>query len=270
MKKTLFGTGLILALAVSAFAQDGKFKKDPNQVENKEAGASGNSQEPVREPDDSMDNLNFESGTNLEAKLLSTLDAKKAAVGDEVVLETTKSVKQDGEVILPRGSKLIGRITEVKRKSKDDKSSRIGIVFEQLQNEAFTVPVSASIVSIANAASSLSAGDLFSSDMSGSSRTSTRTSGSSSGGGGLLGGATGAVGGVLNSTAGTVGGVTNTVGSTARGTAGTLVRTVDGIQIMQSGSASAGGTSTLSMENKNLRLNKGTRFQLQLNESVGQ
>lgn len=261
MKNILIGSALVLALAAAAAGQDQKFKKDPNSIEEERPKTTAGE---VTEPEANL----IEAGTNLEAKLLSTLDVKKANVGDEVILKTTKTLKQDGEVIVPKGTRLFGRVTEVATESAGNGVSRIGIVFDRLQNDDISAPFSASIISIANAGNRVSAGDLFSSDSSGSAGGRTTVSRGSSGGGGLLGGATGAVGGVLNTTTRTVGGVTNTVGNTVGTTGGSVLRTVNGIQISQSAHGSADGSTTLSAEGKDLRLRKGTRFVLQTDGSV--
>ena len=194
--------------------------------------------------------------------LQSTLDVKKAQVGDEVVMKTTKSIKQNGETIVPKGTNLIGRVTEVQQKSKNNGASKIGMIFDRIEGKNLDAPISASIVSILNTGAKTNIADTFDSDISGSSSTSGRTSSSS--GGGLLGGVASTVGGVANTATQTVGGVTNTVGSTTQ----TLGRTVNGIQISKSLSGSAQSSSTLSSQDKNLRFEKGATFQLQLNGSV--
>jgi hypothetical protein len=83
------------------------------------------------------------------------------------------------------------------------------------------------------------------------------------------------VGSVVNSTTSTVGsvvgGTTAAVGSTVESTtsAGTGVRrSLGGIQISQSSNASVEGSSVLSLQGGNLRLEKGTNFNLVLTESA--
>ena len=180
---------------------------------------------------------------------------------------------QNGEVIAPKGSKLVGHITEVKQKTKDNATSRIGMVFDRLQGKDLDVPINASIVSVVTAQVNAAAGDLFATDLSGSSQTSGRaSSGGRSSGGGLLGGVGSTVGGVVNTTTSTVGQVagtaTNTVGSTVGQTTGTLGRTVNGLQISQSASGSASSSSTISAQGKDVKIEKGATFQLRLDGSV--
>lgn len=272
MKKILIAINLILISTALVAGQNPKFKKDSNNLSDEDAPRAANNQASDSEKKASDDEKDGEkmlvrSGTVLDAKLLSSLNTKNAEVGDEVVLKVTKSIKQDGEVLVPKGTKLIGRVTDVKRRTKNDKSSKLSMVFDRLQNKNLSAPINASIVSIAGAAGNLQAGDMFGSRASGRSSTSGNASGGS-GGGGLLGGATSTAGSVLGATTGTVGGVSDTVGGTVHGTRPAVGRTLNGIRLTQSLNVNAEGSSTLSAESNNIKLNKGTRFRLQLNESV--
>jgi len=213
---------------------------------------------------------------SVAAQLQGSIDVKKAKVGDEVVLKTTKAVKQNGETVIPKGANLVGRITEVKQRSKDNSMSKIGMVFDRIQGKNLDASITASIMSITNVQAVSSVGDSFGSDITGSSQSSGSVNRGGSGGGGLLGGVGSSVGGVVNSTTQTASGVlntaTNTVGSvagTATQTAGTLGRTVNGIQISNSASGSANGSTTLSSPNKNLKLEKGLMFQMQVDKQAG-
>lgn len=268
MKKTYFLIGLVLMFAFAAFGQQTN-KNASSSVSGKangDASAVGTAAGPA--------GSTIAAGTNLEAQLESMVDVKKSKVGDQVVLKTTKAIKQNGETIVPKGSKLIGRITEVKQKTKDNATSRIGMVFDRLQGKELDMPINASIVSVATAQVNAAAGDLFATDIAGSSSTSGRASsgGRSSGGGGLLGGVGSTVGGVVNTTTSTVGQVagtaTNTIGSTVGQTTGTLGRTVNGLQISQSASGSASSSSTISAQGKDVKIEKGATFNLRLDGSV--
>lgn len=72
-----------------------------------------------------------------------------------------------------------------------------------------------------------------------------------------MGGTTSAVGTTVDST-------TNAVGNTATG----VSRSLDGIQISQSSNASVEGSSVLSLQGGNLRLEKGTNFDLVLTQTA--
>lgn len=264
MKKTYFLIGFIAALSLSTFAQKQKTQPvdDPKPRSEAASGKRSNG-------GDSAGSM-LQAGTNLEAQLQSMVDVKKSKVGDEVVLKTTKTIKQNGEVIVPKGSQLIGRITEIKQKTKDNATSKVGMVFDRIQGKNLDMPINASIISVATAQVSAAAGDLFAGDVSGGSSTSGGASsgGRSTGGNGLLGGVGSTVGGVVNTTTSTVGSVAGTATNTVGQTTGTLGRTVNGLQISQSASGSASSSSTISAQGKDVKIEKGATFQLRLDGSV--
>ena len=111
--KGIFLTFLGLVLSVVAIGQ----------TANSSASGSARSQNNV-----SKENgvINIASGTEITGELQNTLDVDKAKVGDQVVLKTKKAIKQNGEVVIDKGSKLIGRVTGVKERAKGEATSRIG------------------------------------------------------------------------------------------------------------------------------------------------
>jgi hypothetical protein len=210
------------------------------------------------------DVINLESGTRLTAELQKEIDVRKAKVGDEVVLKTTQAVKSKNRTIVAKGARLLGRVTEVAQKS-DNGASRVGILFDRLEHGSLAVPIAATITSLTSAAARtrVNNDDIFASDAGASARSTTSAS-SSGNSGGLLGG----VGGVVNSTTSAVGttvnSTTNAVGNVASG----VSRPLAGIQISQSSNTSVQGESVLSLQGGNLRLDKGTRFNLVLTQSA--
>lgn len=259
MKKVICGLNLILLLSIFCFAQ----KQKANPVGSEESETQSGQTKRNGNKNRNGGNSILKAGTNLEAELQKTLDVKNAAVGDAVILKVRKEIKQDGEIIVPKGARLIGRVTEVREQTKNNAVSKLGVIFDRIEAKNLDAPISATIVSITNVSSSAAVEDVFSSGMSGGSNTSGRVSGAGSGGG-LLGGATNAVGGVVNTAGSTVGNVTGTAGQTLGGATQTLGRTVNGIQISQTADASVNGAATISAVNKNLRIEKGTTFRLQL------
>ncbi len=259
MKNLVFGLSLILALTSFAGAQTAS--STASTAASNAASVTKNG-----------DKASIVAGTQIATELQSSLDTEKAKVGDEVVLKTKQAIKQNGQVVVAKGSKLIGRVTEVQKKAKDSAGSKVSVLFDTLQQKGASIPISATIVSITKVAAALSADDTANTDFSGS--TSTRTTASSSSGG-LLNGVGNTVGGVANTATSTVGGVANTavgtLGSVAE-TAGSTTRTIGsniaGLQISQSTDASANGSSTLSLNRGNLKLEKGTTFNLALSESA--
>jgi hypothetical protein len=211
--------------------------------------------------------LNIASGTHLAAELQNTLDVSKARVGDEVVLKTTEALKSNGQTVVRKGARLLGRVTDVQRSARGSAESHVTLLFDRLESGSLAAPVTATITSVTQASTRARADErgLESDSRAG---TSTRTETRSSGGGGLLGGTVGAVGGVVSTTTGVAGDVAGGVADTTGRTVGSVGRTLGQVRVTQSADASVEGASTLSLTGGNLRLEKGTTFHLSLSESA--
>ena len=240
-------------------------------------------------------------GTTMNAVLTKRVDCKKNKPGDTVTGKTTENTNSDGEVVIPKGSKLVGHVTEAKARGKGESESSLGIVFDKaILKNGQEVPLNASIQALA-AAETMASGSLEAPDLAGSGLGSASSSGSarSSGGGGLVGGgvastAGGAVGGVTNTAAnvggtasGTVGSTVNaagsttsTLGSTSRGAVGGLnaagqltsnsqgVFGLNGLNLNAAGSNSTQG-SLITSTGRNVHLDSGTRMLLAAQGQVG-
>jgi phenylpyruvate tautomerase PptA (4-oxalocrotonate tautomerase family) len=205
--------------------------------------------------------LDIASGTRLTAELQGTLDTSRARVGDRVVLKTTEAIKANGETVVKKGARLVGRVSDVQRRAKGAAGSSVTVVFDRLENGPLSAPVSLTVDSVTQAAARGRAGnDDFGADASAGSRASARTSGGASSGG-LLGGVTDTVGSAVG---GVAGATSDTVGGTVRGVGNTLGQ----VRVTQSTGATAEGGSTLSLSGGNLRLDKGTTFRLTFSQSV--
>jgi len=291
MNKIYLILALILSLSVAGAAQ--QQKRSGSSSVNGSASGSGSASSKTnvsRKKGNNGRTLSLDSATSIAGELQSTLDAKHAQVGDQVILKTTKAIKQNGETIIPKGSNLIGHVTEVQQRTKGNAMSKPGLVFDRVEGKNLSADIAATVVSITNVRAVNNVGDTFGSDVMGSSNTSAggsaRTSGGGGGGllgggsgggllggvgntaGGLVGGATQTVGGVANTATQTVGGVTNTATQTLGGATNTVGQTINGITISQSASGSANGSTTLSSPNKNVKLEKGVTFNLQLDSSA--
>jgi hypothetical protein len=264
MKKVFSGLGLALVFNVAAAAQAEKKTTNTSETRSRQSVSS----QTTGSVNTNGNSAALASATNLQAELQNTLDVKNAKVGDQVILKTTQAVRQAGQVIVPKGTQLIGRVTEVQKRSKDAAVSRLGLVFDRLQNRDLSIPVMASILSVTHtrAASSPATADLSNETLMTSSSSSRSSSGGSTGGG-LLGGVTNTVGGVLNTTTNTVGSVANTATGTVAGTSKTIEQTVNGLQISTSASGSAQSSTTLSSGNENIRLEKGVTFNMKVQRS---
>jgi hypothetical protein len=75
--------------------------------------------------------VKFEFGTTLNGVLSDTVDARKHKPGDTVKARTSEDVKAAGVVVIPRGAKLVGHVTEAQPAAKGGEQARLGIVFDR-------------------------------------------------------------------------------------------------------------------------------------------
>jgi len=65
-------------------------------------------------------------------QLTKSIDAKKVKTGDEVEAKVTQDMKAgNGEVIVAKDTKVVGRVTEAQARNKEQKESQLGIAFDR-------------------------------------------------------------------------------------------------------------------------------------------
>ena len=279
-------------LTWNAFAQESRPPRErpersaPPQAEKKGSGteASANASASTSATAQAGQNsASISSGTTFEAALDKPLDAKKNKEGNKVFAHTTQAVKQDGQVIIPKGSKLVGHVTQAKARAKGESESALGIVFDQaVLRNGQEIPVNLAIQAVASAqaaaSSSLSEGDAFGT-------ASGMGSGRASSSGGVLSSAGSTVGGTAGAVTNTAGAVGSTVGGTAGATANTAASAtgaaagsnlagsltssstgVIGLQGLSLNSELSNATqgSLIVSSTKNVRLDSGTRMLLRV------
>lgn len=263
MKRTIVALGLSVAFTVPVFAQQSQTRASGEAATQTSAAASNAGK-----------TITLYSGTRLAGDLQNTIDVRKAKVGDQVVLKTTQAIKSGGHTVVKKGSRLIGHITEVAQRSRENGASRVGILFDRLEQGALEIPIIANVSSVTSATTNANAsGDGFGSSAGAGGSINSSSSARSAGGGnsGLLGGVGSVVGSSASTVGGVVGGATSAVGSTVDSLGNTtsgVGRSLGGIQISQSSSTSVEGSSVLSLSGGNLRLEKGTHFNLVLTQSA--
>src|SRR5258708_22072880 len=167
-----------------------------------------------------------QAGSTVQAELVKPLDANKNKVGDEVVAKTTHDVKSGGRLIVPKGSKLIGHVTEVKAHSKDQATSELGIAFDHaVLKNGTEMPLTLGIQAIGRSQASASGIEDDSMMTSGAAGAVGSSSARPSGGGGMLGGVRSTAGGVGNTAGGTAGTAGNTTGAAGGAVFGSLSST---------------------------------------------
>ena len=216
------------------------------------------------------------AGSTIQATLAKPVDARKNKAGDEVVAKTTEDVKSNGQVVIPKGSKIIGHVTEVKARGKGESDSTIGIAFDRAtMKDGREMPLSATIQAIARSEENASAATMGDqSSMAGPS-----AGGMSSGRGGATGGVMGGTARTVGAATGTVANTTNTVGNAAGGTvsgagsAASMARIssnsqgVIGLKGLSLNAESANSTqgSVISSNSQNVHLDSGTQLVLRVN-----
>jgi hypothetical protein len=216
------------------------------------------------------------NGTAISAELTAPVDSKKAKSGDPVKARTTEPCKSNGKTVLPKGTQLVGHVSEASARANGQAESSLGIVFDKaILKNGQEMPLNMAIQALASGEGAASTGSPELEPM-------------GAGGRGALGGvsstAGGAVGGVTNATANagnlpnsTVNTATrtttNATGAASSGAVGGLnaagqltsnSRGVFGLSGLNLSSATANGTqgSVITSAGKNVRLDGGTRMLL--------
>jgi hypothetical protein len=88
--------------------------------------------------------------SNVIAVLTGSVETKTAHVGDEVFLNTISDVFVDGAIVIPRGSKLTGHLSEVLLKSKDQPESVLAFSVEEASlRSGVNIPLQAIVAALA-------------------------------------------------------------------------------------------------------------------------
>jgi len=210
------------------------------------------------------------SGSTFQAELVKPVDARKSKPSDEVVAKTTQDVKSDGQVIIPKGSRLIGKVTEAKAAGDGQSDSQVGIAFDDaVLKDGRQVPIAVGIQAISNSQAEAAAAAADDSMMT-SGNVGGMAGASRSAGRGALGGVTSSAGGLANTTSTATGGALNTAHATNASSAGGLTSSsqgvigVSGMSLSSAGSSATSGSGVISSRNSNVRLDSGTRMLLRV------
>lgn len=222
--------------------------------------------------------------TNLSAELTKKIDSKNAKLGDEVTARTTSTARLSDGTKLEKGTRLIGKVTDVQAKLADQKASRLAFMFDRavLRNGS-VIPIRATVMSLA-APAAMSASAEDGSEMGAGAGpapvSAMASSGGRASGGGLLGGGGGAVRGAGNAVVNTTNGISTTASRDTLGattntitTAGTTnlsqmnqitghVTNMPGVNLSSGGSTKE--SAVLNADGKNIALASGTQMTLSI------
>ena len=261
MKKILFAV-LAVALLTGVSLAQSSAASQTNATASQNASAS---------TAQATDSGQIAAGTTIRAELAKSVDAKKAKQGDEVVAKTTEDVKSNGQVVIPKGSKIVGHVTEAKAREKGESESALGIAFDKaLVKGGREIPLSATIQALAASQSNVAANEPVM-EPGAPGNSSGNMAPGRAGNGGMIGGAAqtaGTAAGTATNAAGNVGtaaGSTATAGSNARLSASSQgVAGLPGLSL-SSGAANNTQASVISSQNKNVKLDSGTQMLLRVN-----
>ena len=123
--------GLTTSLAIGAFA--------PLVFGQDATGATGRTE------------ASLAPGSAIAVELNSGIDSKKAKVGDTITAHTTESLKStDDRLILPKGAKVEGHITQATARGKGGNESALGIQFDKaLLKDGGEIPLNVIIQALA-------------------------------------------------------------------------------------------------------------------------
>jgi hypothetical protein len=269
------------ALYAQGGAQAGSSASGSTSVQADKSGAAASSNTSTSTSAKSgQSQASLSNGTAMNATLSQPVDAKKNKPGDQVTARTTEATKSEGKVVIPKGSKLMGHVTECKQRSKEEKESALGIVFDKaILKNGEEVPLNVTIRALA-AAQSAAATSAGGDDLSAGGGA--VGSGRASGGGALggvrstAGAATGAVTNTAASASGVAGGAVNSTVNAAGATRGAVgglntagqltsnsqgVFGLEGLNLNAAASNSTQG-SLITSTSKNVHLDSGTQLLL--------
>jgi hypothetical protein len=219
-------------------------------------------------------------------ELEGKLDSKTAKTGDQVVVKTSQKIKTADGFVIPKGSRLVGHVTEVQAHSKQQAKSSMALEFDRVElRGGRSMAIRSAIESVSPSPSAIAAASMDNDEALETPMVGGAVAGGAAGGGRLGGGLVGgAVGGAAMTTGNVGSGISSAAGSTMRATgdvsgaaAGNLGRGVSGaasgasfvgtratgIQgVMLSGSAASSTSGTLSAANRNVHLDSGTQMVL--------
>src|SRR4029077_15174843 len=126
--------GTVFCMSAAAQAQTGaqagaqSSSQASVQAGQTQAQASGNASASAQ---NGQANGSLATGSAFNAELSSPIDSKKCKPGDAVAAKTTEAAKSEGRTVIPKGSKLVGHVTQASTRAKGESESSLGIVFDK-------------------------------------------------------------------------------------------------------------------------------------------
>jgi hypothetical protein len=225
----------VAAAQTQADAQAGAQAGGQPSVQAGKAQLQGSGSASAASAQNGQTNASLGSGAAINAELTAPVDSKKAKPGDPVAARTTEPTKSNGKTVIPKGSKLVGHVTQASARANGASESALGIVFDKaILKNGQEVPLNVAIQALASAQSARTANAGEDLAAAGSAGAYTTGSGRAVGGG--------ALGGVTSTAGGATGTVTNTAASAGNTAGGALDSTVhSATNVAEAGRGATGG-----------------------------
>lgn len=150
-------------LAVTALAQTDSqatgSAQQPGSGTPPQASAPSSTPSSSSGPNANLATTPLQSGSIIYAELAKSVDSKKAKVGDEVQARTTQAALSQGRVVIPKGAKIIGHITQVAQRSGDQRPQLAFNFDHALLKDGTQVPLSVFVQALGGGTSAVSAYD---------------------------------------------------------------------------------------------------------------
>ncbi|SRR6266545_1105651 len=104
-------------------------------------------EQPLPEPEPRPEPATVESGTVLRVELLETLSSESSRPGETFRARVDRDIEQDGRVVIPAGSEVVGEVTEAVPLKKVGGQAKLAVRFTDLVlPSGSSVPIEASFV----------------------------------------------------------------------------------------------------------------------------
>ena len=273
--------GMLIVFRVAAGPRPPEVSIGPGTDQSAGAQATGSASASAQAgPEDAA----LAGGTAMNAVLNAPVDSKKAKAGDAVTAHTTEAVKPNGQTVIPKGTKLMGHVTQASSRAKGESESALGVVFDKaiLKNgQEITLNAAIQAMAAAQTSAAIGGSDIDAIGGVGGSAAGSGAAGGRGGIGGVTATAGGAVGVVTNTAASVGGAAGNAAGGAANATVGAVgsskgaigglnaageltsnsqgVFGLNGLNIVAAGSRDTQG-SVITSTGKNVHLDSGTRL----------
>ena len=207
----------------------------------------------------------FVPGTLINSELTGSLDSKKVKSGTTVNARTVTDLRtNDGRVVLPKGTKIIGHVTEASARGAGQPDSTLGLEFDKaILKSGQEIPLNATIQAVGSPPPNSFDNQTPAADPTGSRPAAP--------GGGVQSGTTPSRGGTINGASSTSNGIGDPYGGTNASAGNTNnsggqwdanTRGVVGLHNLSLNAASEGQGSVIKSTGKNVKLDSGTRLLL--------